>query len=162
QGGSTSAGRGGTGHGGGIVNVGSTLTVIHSVLADNRAIGGTGGSGFQTGFGLGGGIADLAGGTVTVRESTLTRHEARGAARSAVANGGDGLGGGVYLDSSSTVAVASSAITDNEAEGGGKGKGGSQGRGIGGGVYSLGTFTFDSRTVIADNEASTSNDDIFP
>jgi hypothetical protein len=34
--------------------------------------------------------------------------------------------------------------------------------GIGGGIYNLGTFTFDVFSVIKDNHASTSNDDIFP
>jgi hypothetical protein len=34
--------------------------------------------------------------------------------------------------------------------------------GIGGGIYNLGTFSFDSATVIEDNKASTSNDNIFP
>ena len=42
------------------------------------------------------------------------------------------------------------------------GSGGSAGQGIGGGVYNLGTFSFDAATTIAENVASTSNDDIFP
>lgn len=41
-------------------------------------------------------------------------------------------------------------------------RGGSGGLGIGGGVYNLGVFTFDLFTVINENHASTSNDDIFP
>src|SRR6516165_2213945 len=36
------------------------------------------------------------------------------------------------------------------------------GQGIGGGVYNLGTFLYDLATVIARNNASTSNDDIYP
>jgi hypothetical protein len=50
----------------------------------------------------------------------------------------------------------------NEANGGEEGTGGTDGQGVGGGVYNLGTFTFDVFTVIKKNEASTSNDDIFP
>jgi hypothetical protein len=34
--------------------------------------------------------------------------------------------------------------------------------GIGGGIYNLGTFTFDVFTVIEDNHASTSGDNIGP
>jgi hypothetical protein len=45
--------------------------------------------------------------------------------------------------------------------GGAAGLGGSDGQGIGGGVYNLGAFTYDATTVIKDNHASTSNDDIF-
>ena len=35
-------------------------------------------------------------------------------------------------------------------------------RGIGGGVFTLGTFSYDALTVIADNHASTSDDNIGP
>jgi hypothetical protein len=34
--------------------------------------------------------------------------------------------------------------------------------GIGGGIYNLGTFSFDALSVITDNHASTSGDDIGP
>jgi hypothetical protein len=42
-----------------------------------------------------------------------------------------------------------------------EGHGGSDGQGIGGGVYNLGIFT-DFLSVIKNNHASTSNNDIFP
>ena len=50
----------------------------------------------------------------------------------------------------------------NEALGGDKGAGGIDGHGVGGGVYNLGTFAADLVSVIKKNDASTSNDDIFP
>jgi hypothetical protein len=68
-------------------------------------------------------------------------------------SGGAGLGGGAYNDATSSLALTNSSVTRNEANGS---------PGIGGGVYNLGTFTFDAATVIALNEASTSNDNIFP
>ena len=104
--------------------------------------GGTGGNG------LGGGIADLLSATTTVAGSTITQNEAIGGV-----SGGAGLGGGAYNDATSSLALTNSSVTRNEANGL---------PGIGGGVYNLGTFTFDAATVIALNEASTSNDNIFP
>jgi hypothetical protein len=58
--------------------------------------------------------------------------------------------------------LTGSSITNNQATGGKGADGGSDGPGIGGGVYDLGTFTFDVFTVIRKNDASTSNDDVFP
>ena len=56
--------------------------------------------------------------------------------------------------------VTGSSITRNLAIGGHGYGAGSDGQGIGGGVYFLGTFTFDSATVISKNHASTSGDNI--
>jgi hypothetical protein len=57
--------------------------------------------------------------------------------------------------------VTRSLIVANRARGG-KGKhGGSDGQGTGGGVYNLGPFAFDMATVVANNHASTSDDDCF-
>jgi hypothetical protein len=97
HGGATNTGRGGTVQGGGIVNMSGTLTVINSLLAGNRAIGGVGGSGFQTGFGLGGGLEDLAGGNASVLGSKLIGNGAMGAAGGSGTNGGNGVGGGISL-----------------------------------------------------------------
>jgi len=63
------------------------------------------------------------------------------------------LGGGAYNDATSTLALTHSSVTRNHANGS---------AGIGGGIYTLGLFTFDPFTVIADNHASTSGDDIGP
>ena len=59
QGGSSTAGIGGSAAGGGIENKqSSTLTVTDSIFAGNQALGGSGGSGFGGGFGGGGGLDD--------------------------------------------------------------------------------------------------------
>jgi hypothetical protein len=60
--------------------------------------------------------------------------------------------------------VTGSTITHNQAEGGqGGSSGGTAGQGLGGGVYIAGgALTLDAATIIAHNDASTSNDDIFP
>jgi hypothetical protein len=77
-----------------------------------------------------------------------------------VAYSGNGLGGGVYV-AAGTVIVVASDISHNQALGGLGDAEGTDGLGVGGGVYNLGTFLFDPLTVIADNHASTSNDDCF-
>jgi hypothetical protein len=53
-------------------------------------------------------------------------------------------------------------VTRNLASGGEAGSGGSEGLGIGGGVYYLGTYSADSETVIKKNQATTSNDNVWP
>ena len=67
--------------------------------------------------------------------------------------GGAGLGGGAFNDATSTLKLTASSVTRNHANGS---------PGIGGGIYNLGTFSFDAFTVIKDNHASTSGDDIGP
>jgi hypothetical protein len=76
-------------------------------------------------------------------------------------SGGNGLGGGLYNDAGATLTVSVSTIKRNSADGGAAGAGGSDGQGVGGGVYNLGTFNVDTFTVIKDNHASTSNNNIF-
>ena len=79
--------------------------------------------------------------------TTITQNVADGG------TGGAGLGGGCYNDAGSSLALTASTVTKNEANGA---------VGIGGGVYNLGLFAFDAATVITKNEASTSNNDMFP
>ncbi len=79
-------------------------------------------------------------------DSTITQNQANGD------GGGAGLGGGAYNDAHSTLTLTKSSVTQNHANGS---------PGIGGGVYTLGTFS-DAMTVIADNHASTSGDNIGP
>jgi hypothetical protein len=71
-----------------------------------------------------------------------------------------GLSGGVYV-AAGTVLVIASDISYNQARGGLADCGGTDGLGVGGGVYNLGTFLFDTATVITRNHASTSHDDCF-
>ena len=61
----------------------------------------------------------------------------------------------------SSVTLTGTAIENNDALGSPTCGGGTSGQGIGGGVYNLGTFTYDSTSVIKKNHASTSNNDIF-
>ena len=67
--------------------------------------------------------------------------------------GGEGAGGGIFNDATSTLTLNDVLVTQNQATGP---------TGIGGGVYTLGTFTYDSQTVIKHNHASTSGDNIGP
>jgi hypothetical protein len=60
-----------------------------------------------------------------------------------------------------SLAVSDSAITGNSADGGAGRGAGSDGLGVGGGVYNLGDFSAVD-TLIANNDASTSNDNIYP
>ena len=50
----------------------------------------------------------------------------------------------------------------NQAIGGAAGTGGGAGVGLGGGIFNAGTLTIDPFTLVQNNHASTSNDDIFP
>jgi hypothetical protein len=71
----------------------------------------------------------------------------------ALGGGGAGLGGGIYNGAAATLMLTQCVVTRNQANGS---------PGIGGGVYNLGMFAFDALTVIKDNHASTSGDDIGP
>lgn len=84
--------------------------------------------------------------TTSVAGSIVTQNRANGGGR-------PGLGGGAYNDATSTLALTDSLVTENDANGS---------PGIGGGIYTLGTFSYDSSTVIKDNHASTSGDNIGP
>jgi hypothetical protein len=116
------------------------VTVSGSTIDHNLAQGGGGN-------GEGGGIANLLSATTTVDTSAVTYNEANGD------GGGAGLGGGFYNDATSSLALTHSSVTHNHADGS---------PGIGGGLYTLGLLTFDSSTVIKDNHASTSGNDIGP
>ena len=103
---------------------------------------------------------------MTVSGCTLDHNRAIGGAGAVGGNGGNGYGGGVYneagaFDVESSLHLVQSTITENHANGGEGGEGGSDGEGIGGGVYNLGLFDLDVFTLIFDNHASTSADDVF-
>lgn len=165
-----SGARGGDGAGGGIdVRTDSTATIVNSTFNHNQAIGGPGGAGAAGGDGVGAGIAvgtGVLGGifgispdtsSLMLSGSTLTNNLALGGTGNM---GGNGFGGGIYVAVDATVGLAGSTVTGNHANGG-TGSGGSDGQGIGGGVYNLGAFSFDFATIIANNHASTSNNDTF-
>jgi hypothetical protein len=149
---------------GGAMYVGGVLssvivTVSECTVEHNAALGGPGGPG-DGGAGLGGGFANvspLRSATLSVSSTTVDHNKALGGDG---VGGGNGLGGGLYNDATSTLALTGVTVEYNLALGG-FGLAGF-GQGIGGGVYTLGTFSFDSTTVIKKNHASTSNDNIFP
>ena len=117
----------------------STVTVSDSVIDLNLAQGG------GSGTGAGGGIAAVLDASTTVTGSLLTLNQASGSGH------GSGLGGGLYNDATSSLALTNTLVLLNLATGS---------PGIGGGVYTIGTFTTTGQTLIADNFASTSGDNI--
>lgn len=163
-------GNGGSGQGGGIRALLGTINVSGSLLSGNDAIGGTGGAGAvggSGGTGMGGALLTAFGITVDVTNTAIVLNDATGGAGADGGNGGDGLGGGIFNGGASTLfgtpnlTLHGCLVAFNQADGGAAGAGGSDGDGIGGGVFNLGTFNYDAATVIALNDASTSNDDIY-
>jgi hypothetical protein len=163
---------GGFAFGGGIdtSNSGSSATIIGSLIAGNQAVGGTGGAGNNGGNGFGGGLSvgfgSLIGFTdgsqLTLIDTVVAGNLAEGGIGGAGANGGDGLGGGLYVGAGCSATLTDSVIEDNVADGGDAGSHGHEGRGIGGGVYRLGAYTADASSVVKNNQASASNDDLYP
>jgi hypothetical protein len=151
----------GVGAGGALDNeFGDGLSLSGCTLDHNQAIGGDSNTG-SGGDGWGGGLIAFAG-TVTMSNTTLDHNEAKGGDGLGGGNGGNGYGGGIYLASGASVSLAACTVTNNQALGGKGIGGGADGQGIGGGVYDLGSFTYDLATIIANNHASTSNNDIYP
>ena len=159
---------GGNAVGGGVaVDRGSMAIITNITVSHNQALGGAGGAGANGGDAWAGGLA--VGGFVTFGILDSSSVSLSGSALSdnlviggAGGNGGDGEGGGAFIGTGATLTVSATTITKNHANGGsGRGRG-TDGQGVGGGVYNEGTFTFDVTTFIAQNHASTSNNDIFP
>ena len=148
-------------------NIGSAaafgiLTVSHSRLTENRATGGAGGNGGTGGEGRGGGMTSGVFSMSTVSHTTISDNEATGGAGGAGGNGGAGRGGGLFVTGgATTVCLEDSRITGNRAIVGRGGPGGQDGEGVGGGVYILAGTVGARHTLIADNFASTSDDDVF-
>src|SRR5262249_45368581 len=118
--------RGQAGDGGGIYNAG-TLTVSHSTLSDNQALGTAGGDA------RGGGIFNAPGAVLTGTARALLNNQAVGANGGPGQDGRDARGGGIYnLDA--TLAVSHSTLTGNQAVGGAGGAGAGGGGGAGGAI----------------------------
>jgi hypothetical protein len=97
KGGSDAGGSGGDAWGGAIAGLfDATTSVMRSLLADNLAIGGQGGSGGNGGNGYGGGAYNDATSSLTLRASTITKNHANGGDGGSGADDGDGVGGGIY------------------------------------------------------------------
>jgi hypothetical protein len=163
-------GDGGNGFGGGLYNGAASthpsnpgaptvLTVEGSTISRNRAQGGAAGLGSSAGFGAGGGL--WSGGTASIFDTNLSHNHALGGDGSDGGEGGDGFGGGLFNDAAASLRLERCTVTENHANGGEAGEGGSEGEGIGGGVFNLGDFDLDALTLIFDNLASTSYDDVF-
>ncbi len=176
--------------GGGIDDAFSgTAFVVDSTLTGNAAVGGAGGQSQPGGAALGGGIAvgftTLFGmtdnSTLELTDSTLTGNAAVGGAGGNVlvivdppvspllaivggGVGGEGLGGGLAVTAGSSATVDDTTIEANYAYGGaaGTGLGGTPGQGTSGGVYDVGTVTLDMASVVANNHATTGNNNMFP
>jgi hypothetical protein len=118
----------------------SVVSVSGSLLINNTAQGGSGGTG------AGGGIANMLSANTSVSTSVLSLNQADGGG-----NGGVGLGGGIYNDSGSSLGLTTCLVTLNHAD---------RSPGIGGGIDTLGTFTVDASTFILLNHASTSGNNI--
>ena len=159
----------GAGSGGAIANVArfgdATLSVSHSTLTNNRAIGGAAGTGATAQDGRGGAIANyIFGGlappvtvtaTATRHHSTLLGNQAIGGAGP---TGGTGQGGGIANENGGVLTVSDSLIALNRAIGG-AGDGGNGGNGQGGGIFNGGPSPFGTpsltlqRSLVALNRA---------
>jgi hypothetical protein len=118
------------GNGGGIWNVGSTLTLTHDVLSANEAVGAPGG------VAEGGGVFNQ-GGTLTVDHSTFSANVVVGGRRLS-ATRTNGQGGGLASDLGATLTVSHSTFRDNRAIGGAGDPGFQGGNGAGGGLWNGG------------------------
>src|SRR5262245_30083971 len=128
--------------GGGILNVGSTLTLAHDVLSDNQARGAPNGP-IQ-----GGAVRNDAGASLTVVDCLFTHNQAIGG------NGGSNgtaAGGGIFTGGGSTATVRDSTFLGNESIGGSDGGVGAFSRGVA--IYKVtGTLTVHNSRFV-DNRA---------
>jgi hypothetical protein len=135
--------------GGGIYNAG-ILTVSHSTLSGNQALGSAGGEA------RGGGIFDAPGAVLTVSDSAFLNNQAAGGDGGLGQSGGSGRGGGIYnLDA--TLTVSHSTFTGNQALGGDGGIGADAGGGTGGALANFGVsglaFVTVSQSTLSANQA---------
>ncbi len=161
---------GGDGIGGGIASgtfgsvfapgEGGHTEIVGTLVALNRAEGGTGDSG-TGGDGLGGGIASYDGGEATVSLSPILFNRAVGGRG---VQGGDGLGGGIYSAAMASTTLTHSVVFGNQAIGG-HGRSGDDGLGLGGGIFIAdgGLFQIDwfSRFWTRHNRASDAGDNVY-
>ena len=158
NGGGGNGGSGGAGQGGGLYAGGGSVTLTHSTLSNDKALGGNGGSGGINDFGPGGnggpGGSGQGGGlysggeSVTLTNSTLSNDEALGgnggggndsfgsplpgAPGGNGGNGGAGQGGGLYAGGGSVTLTNITVSSDTASGGPGGGGGSGSGSGNGG------------------------------
>ena len=86
----------------------SSLSVDHSQLLLNVALGGAGGAGANGGDGLGGGCHVLGTTTAAIDSTQITANLALGGLPGASGGSGEGIGGGLYIDTGASVVLAKS------------------------------------------------------
>jgi hypothetical protein len=163
---------GGVAAGAGIGNgsVDAVAIITNSILSLNESVGGLGGAGANGGEAVGGGIASafytLFGRTdassVIVSNCQIVGNVAQGGPEGSNAVGGDGLGGGIFVGSG-TATLKGVLVSGNQAQGGSDSQGNTTGQGLGGGVYvdPSASATEDTQTLIAGNQGSKSNNDVW-
>src|SRR5438105_206391 len=92
--------------GGGILNMGSTLTLANDVLANNQVVSDPGSTA------QGGALGNVAGATLTVSNSLFSHNQAKGS------SGGSQANGGAIVNSASRLTVSHSTFMGNQAVGG--------------------------------------------
>ena len=162
---------GGIASGGGIGNdLNSIAIVTNCTVSLNESLGGAGGAGDNGGNGVGGGISNAVyalfgisdASSLTVSNCQIVGNVAQGGTEGSSAVGGDGLGGGLYIGSGTAVLQAV-LVSGNQAQGGVDSQGNTTGNGLGGGVYvdPSASVTADMQTLIAGNQASKSDGDVW-
>jgi hypothetical protein len=161
---------GGVAVGAGIATARGAIAIItDSTISLNESLGGAGGAGANGGDGLGGGIADAYyrffeasdASSLVVSNCQIVGNLAQGATADSSAVGGNGLGGGLYAGSG-TAALEAVLVEGNQSQGG-HSQGKTTGNGLGGGVYvdPNATATENAETLIAGNQASKSDNDVW-
>jgi hypothetical protein len=105
---------------GAVNNVTVILTISDCIVANNEAIGGSGGSTLanpRADGAAGGGILNVRGGTLNVAACTITGNQAIGGA-SAQGSGGPALGGGIDNNNQGTLNLTNSTVSVNLCQGG--------------------------------------------
>jgi hypothetical protein len=163
---------GGIASGGGIDNDRGSLAVLtNSTFSLNESLGGTGGAGANGGAAVGGGISNADflfafgnpdASSLIVSNCQIIGNVAQGGTAGSSAQGGDGLGGGLFAGSG-TVVLKGVLVSGNQAQGGADSQQNTTGNGLGGGVYvdPSASATADMQTLIAGNQASKSNNDLW-
>jgi hypothetical protein len=163
---------GGLAAGGGINNtrVDALAIITNSTISLNECIGGVGGAGANGGDAVGAGTANAVftlfgvadASSLVVSNCQIVGNLAQGGTEGSSAVGGDGLGGGLWAGSG-TVVLETVLVSGNQAQGGVDNQGKTTGQGIGGGAFvdPSASATEDMQTLIAGNQASKSNNDVW-
>jgi hypothetical protein len=106
------------------------------------------------------GVTDAS--SLVVSSCQLIGSLAQGGTEGSSAVGGDGPGGGLFIGSGTGV-LKGVLVSGNQAQGGADSQGNTTGNGLGSGVYvePSASATADMETLIAGNQASKSNNDVW-